>query len=120
MNFLAAAAAFSGFLAVALGAFGAHGLKERLAEGQRAEHWKTAFTYQMAHTLLLLIVSQWADRFPQASLIGWLLLAGIVLFSGSLYLLAFSGIRRLGAITPLGGLAWLAAWLLLCWNMINN
>ncbi len=120
MSFLAAVAAFSGFLAVALGAFGAHGLKERLSEGQRAEHWKTAVSYQMAHTLLLLIVSQWADRLPQATLIAWLLLAGIILFSGSLYLLAFSGIRRLGAITPLGGLAWLAAWLLLGWNLINN
>jgi uncharacterized membrane protein YgdD (TMEM256/DUF423 family) len=102
-------------LAVAAGAFGAHALRDRLAPDMLAV-WETAARYQMYHALALLVVAAMAARQPSA---GWgapalLLAAGIVLFSGSLYALALSGARVLGAVTPLGGLCWLAAWGLLC------
>ena len=105
-------AALSGFLAVALGAFGAHGLKNRLPADLLAV-WHTAVQYQFWHTLALfgvgiLMAQGFNTRALTAS--GWLFAAGIVLFSGSLYVLSLSGIRWLGAITPIGGVLWLAAW----------
>jgi len=104
----------SAFLAVAAGAFGAHGLRARLAPDLLAV-FETAARYQMYHALALLAVAWAASRWPGAlpQWAGWLFVAGTVLFSGSLYLLALSGVRWLGAITPLGGAAFLAGWICL-------
>jgi len=107
-------AAILGFLSVALGAFGAHGLKARLAslpDGvDRLEWWKTAALYHLTHALALALCAGWfgetrAGRFACVSFI-----LGIVLFSGSLYTMTLTGVRWLGAITPLGGLALLTGW----------
>ncbi|MFW2373592.1 MAG: DUF423 domain-containing protein [Gammaproteobacteria bacterium] len=97
------------FLAVALGAFGAHGLKAMLSP-QALQTWQTAFEYHIYHALGLILIALLLDILPKARIAGWLMLAGIILFSGSLYLLALSGIKMLGMITPLGGLCFLAAW----------
>jgi uncharacterized membrane protein YgdD (TMEM256/DUF423 family) len=106
--------AVSGFVAVAAGAFGAHALRARLSPELLAV-FETGARYQMYHALALLAVawmlSRWPGPWPARA--GWLFLAGTVLFSGSLYLLALTGIRWLGAITPLGGLAFLAGWICL-------
>ncbi len=99
-------------LAVALGAFGAHGLKDRLDE-EMLDVYKTGVQYHMYHALGLLAVALVADKLRSASAVKWagrLLLAGIVLFSGSLYVLALTDLKWLGAITPLGGVAFLAGW----------
>lgn len=107
--------AVNAFLAVAFGAFGAHGLEGRV-EPKYLETWKTAVTYQMFHATGLFIIGILAGKLPASSLIswsGWLMLAGIILFSGSLYVLTLTKISVLGAITPLGGVAFLAAWVLL-------
>jgi uncharacterized membrane protein YgdD (TMEM256/DUF423 family) len=103
-----------GFLAVAAGAFGAHALRERLGPEMLAV-WETAARYQMYHALALLAVAMAAARWPGGgwSAAGWLFTAGVVVFSGSLYVLAFTGIRWLGAITPLGGLCLLGGWIAL-------
>jgi uncharacterized membrane protein YgdD (TMEM256/DUF423 family) len=100
--------------AVALGAFGAHALKGRLSAEMLAV-WHTGVEYHVYHALGLLAVGLVAAQLPESALLkwsGWLMLAGIVLFSGSLYALALSGERWLGAITPVGGIAFLAAWAL--------
>jgi uncharacterized membrane protein YgdD (TMEM256/DUF423 family) len=101
-------------LAVGAGAFGAHALRARLSPELLAV-WETAARYQMYHALALIGVALAAARWPAGAwgLPALLLGVGIVLFSGSLYALAISGVRVLGAITPLGGLCWLAAWVLL-------
>jgi uncharacterized membrane protein YgdD (TMEM256/DUF423 family) len=103
-----------GFLAVAAGAFGAHALRARLGPEMLAV-WETAARYQMYHALALLAVAMAAGRWPEAgwTAAGWLFAAGILVFSGSLYLLAFTGTRWLGAITPIGGLCFLAGWVAL-------
>jgi uncharacterized membrane protein YgdD (TMEM256/DUF423 family) len=96
------------FLAVGLGAFAAHALKDTLAAHAMTDAWNKAVLYHFVHALALLVLasvpapSRWA---------AWLFLAGIVLFSGSLYLLALTNLRWLGAITPLGGLCFLGGWL---------
>jgi uncharacterized membrane protein YgdD (TMEM256/DUF423 family) len=105
----------SGGLAVALGAFGAHVLKERLAVDMLA-NFETGTRYQMYHALALLAVAWAASRWPGSALpsaAGWLFLAGTLLFSGSLYVMALTGLRWMGAITPLGGVALVAGWLCL-------
>jgi uncharacterized membrane protein YgdD (TMEM256/DUF423 family) len=107
--------ALSGAMAVALGAFGAHGLKGRLAADLLAT-FETGVRYQMYHALALLAVAwavtHWAgSHLPVAA--GWLFVAGTVLFSFSLYLLALTGLRWLGAITPLGGVAFVVGWICL-------
>ena len=104
------------FLAVALGAFAAHGLKARLDASMLAT-FETGVRYHMYHALALLAVGWAAMRWPGAAVnaSGWLFLAGIVLFSGSLYALSLTGVRWLGAITPFGGLAFLAGWACLAW-----
>jgi len=111
---LALAGAVSGFLAVAAGAFGAHALRARLAPDMLAV-FETAARYQMTHALALLFVGWVARRRPKSALrlAGWLFVVGTVLFCGSLYGLALSGARGLGAVTPLGGLAFLAGWIAL-------
>lgn len=105
----------SAFLAVAMGAFGAHALKAVLAPEMLAVY-KTAVTYQMWHALGLGLVALLRQQNPDARLLiyaGWLMFAGIILFSGSLYLLSLSGVKWLGMITPVGGVCFLSAWLLL-------
>lgn len=107
-------ATFAAGTAVALGAFAAHGLKTRL-DTHMLEVWQTGVHYQMFHALALLLVALWAWQQPGRLLnvAGGLFILGTVLFSGSLYTLALTGIRWLGAITPLGGLCFLVGWLLL-------
>jgi uncharacterized membrane protein YgdD (TMEM256/DUF423 family) len=103
-----------GVTAVAAGAFGAHALRERLAP-DLLDVFETGARYQMYHALALLAVawagSQWANGYVTAA--GWLFTVGILVFSGSLYVLSISGIRWLGAITPIGGVAFLAGWVCL-------
>jgi uncharacterized membrane protein YgdD (TMEM256/DUF423 family) len=103
--------AVSGFISVAAGAFGAHALKSRLAPDLLAV-FETGARYQMFHALALVAAGWATSRYPgtAAALAGWLFLAGTVLFSGSLYALAFTGVRGLGAVTPLGGVAFLGGW----------
>jgi uncharacterized membrane protein YgdD (TMEM256/DUF423 family) len=110
-----ATAAFLLALAVMLGAFGAHGLKDRL-DAYSMEVYQKAVFYHFIHALGLLVVSL-APRTANLAWVNILLFAGIVIFSGSLYLLAVTGARILGAITPLGGLSFIAAWLLLAWSL---
>lgn len=108
-------AAVSGFLAVALGAFGAHGLKGKLSPDMLAVY-ETAVQYHFWHTLALLGVAILLQQGLESGLLrwsGWLFSLGILIFSGSLYVLAISGIKWLGAITPIGGLMFLIAWALL-------
>jgi uncharacterized membrane protein YgdD (TMEM256/DUF423 family) len=119
MNWLAAGAALLA-AAVMLGAFGAHGLRGRL-DAYAIGIYERAVFYHFVHALGLLIVPLLARigvlSPATASWICLLLLAGIVLFSGSLYVLAITGVRALGAVTPVGGLAFIAAWLLLAWGV---
>jgi len=105
------------FAAVGLGAFGAHALKARLAPDMQAI-WQTAVHYHAWHALGLLALGLFTMQRPDApgaSLAAWLFVAGIALFSGSLYALALSGVRGLGAVTPFGGVAFLAGWLAFAW-----
>jgi uncharacterized membrane protein YgdD (TMEM256/DUF423 family) len=106
--------ALSAGLAVAAGAFGAHGLRPRVTPELLAV-FETGARYQMYHALGLLAVAGAAARWPGsgASLAGWLFVAGTILFSGSLYLLALGAPRWLGAVTPVGGLCFLAGWAVL-------
>jgi uncharacterized membrane protein YgdD (TMEM256/DUF423 family) len=106
--------AVSGFVSVAAGAFGAHALKARLSADLLAI-FETGARYQMYHSLALIGIGLVAQLRPSPLLsgAGWAMLAGIVLFSGSLYALALTGVRGLGAITPLGGVSFLAGWALL-------
>jgi uncharacterized membrane protein YgdD (TMEM256/DUF423 family) len=99
---------------VALGAFGAHGLKARLQPDLLAIY-ETGVRYHLVHGLALFVAAWLAggDQSRPARLAGILFVLGILLFSGSLYLLALTGIRAFGAITPIGGVAWLAAWLII-------
>ena len=103
-------AAFAGFLAVALGAFGAHGLKGLLEKNATLAIWQTAALYHLVHAVVLLVLAQKA---PVARVPFALFGAGIAVFSGSLYTLALTNLKWLGAITPLGGACLLAGWLAL-------
>ena len=100
-------AAVAGFLAVALGAFGAHGLKSILAQNETVAIWDKAVFYHFIHAVMLFVI---AGRRPWAAGAWWSFLAGIVIFSGSLYLLAVTNLKLLGAITPFGGLSFLIGW----------
>ncbi len=116
------AGALAGFLGVALGAFGAHGLKSRVAEDLLAV-WNTGVQYHMYHALALLLVGWLLQQSPADTALRWaggLFLAGILLFSGSLYTLVLSGVRPLGAITPIGGFAFLGGWLALAWGVFRQ
>ena len=110
-----------GFLAVALGAFGAHGLKGRLTPEDLAI-FETGVRYQMYHALALLLLAASFARNPGTaySLAGWGFLIGILVFSGSLYLMLFTGQRWLGAVTPMGGVAFLVGWLALAWSFFRS
>jgi uncharacterized membrane protein YgdD (TMEM256/DUF423 family) len=109
-------------LAVMLGAFGAHGLKDRLSEYSMTVYEKAVF-YHFIHAIGILLVALLARTsavsVAGANRIGWLLSIGILLFSGSLYALALSGVRALGAVTPLGGVAFIAAWCVLAYEALR-
>lgn len=104
------------FLGVTAGAFGAHSLRDQLPQSLLSV-FETGVRYQMYHALALLVVAQaagsWGGRLPVVA--GWLFVLGVLMFSGSLYLLSTSGIMWLGVITPLGGVAFLTGWALLAW-----
>ena len=108
--------AISAGLAVALGAFAAHGLRSRVSAEALAT-FETGARYHVYHALALLAVAWALGRWPSpwASAAGWLFVAGTIVFSGSLYVLAVTGVRALGAITPFGGLAFILGWLALAW-----
>lgn len=117
MKFFIIAGAINGFLSVALGAFGAHLLEGRVADKYLAT-WETAVQYQMFHALALVAIgilmsSKLWGPVSQLNTAGYLILAGIVIFSGSLYVLSLTGISILGAITPIGGVAFLIGWIML-------
>jgi uncharacterized membrane protein YgdD (TMEM256/DUF423 family) len=116
-----AIAAAAGFAGVALGAFGAHGLKrflERAPDGaQRERWWQTAAQYHLVHALAIGLASTLGPD-ARVAATGWLFLVGIALFSGSLYAMTLTGRRKLGAITPLGGLAFLAGWAALAYGAL--
>jgi uncharacterized membrane protein YgdD (TMEM256/DUF423 family) len=104
-------------LAVAFGAFGAHALRARLSPDMSAV-WQTAVQYHAWHALGLAIVGLFLQQRPAAAgmaLAGWLFVAGVVLFSGSLYAMALTGMRSLGAVTPIGGAAFIAGWIVFAW-----
>jgi uncharacterized membrane protein YgdD (TMEM256/DUF423 family) len=106
---------FSAFLGVALGAFGAHGLKTKVTPDM-LNVWETAVLYHLVHAIGLLLIGILCYLMPGIPLLrnaGWAILVGTVLFSGSLYVLVLTGVKPLGMITPLGGVAFLAGWLLL-------
>lgn len=100
-------AAAAGFLAVALGAFGAHGLKTLLEQNGTAAVWDKAVLYHFIHAVMLFLLAR-MEKFPRVA--WWSFLAGIVFFSGSLYGLAVTNIHWLGAVTPLGGVSFLVGW----------
>lgn len=110
----AIAGSIFGLLAVAFGAFGAHALRARL-EPRDLEIFEVAVRYQMYHALALLLLALILSRSTSGAAVwsGWAFVIGVVIFSGSLYLLVLTGVRGLGAITPIGGLALLAGWALL-------
>lgn len=102
--------AVNAFLAVALGAFAAHGLKSRF-DAYELQIWQTAVDYHMAHALGLILIGLIAKNLSiDLHKPGWIMLTGIALFSGSLYLFSLSGIKALAMITPLGGICFLMAW----------
>lgn len=111
----------SAFIAVGAGAFGAHALRARLAP-ELLDVFETGVRYQFYHALGLLAVAWVFTRWPSDSTgwAGWLFVGGTLLFSGSLYLLSLTGLRWLGAITPLGGLALLLGWLSLAWAVLSS
>lgn len=109
--------AVSAALAVGLGAFAAHGLKARVSP-EALQVFETGARYHMYHALGLVAVAWAVARWPGSwgSAAGWLFVVGTVLFSGSLYLLAVTGVRAFGAVTPVGGLAFILGWLALAWT----
>ncbi len=108
----------SALIAVVLGAFGAHGLKGRLTT-EMLNAFEVGVRYQIYHALALLAVAWAFSRWPRAEVTaaGWLFVAGTIIFSGSLYLLSLTGVRWIGAITPIGGVAFLLGWLSLIWGV---
>lgn len=106
-----------GALGVGLGAFAAHGLKARVTPDLLAV-FETGARYHLTHALALVAVAWAASRWQHAAIhaAGWLFFAGILIFSGSLYALVLTGVRGLGAITPIGGLCMIAGWVCLAWG----
>jgi uncharacterized membrane protein YgdD (TMEM256/DUF423 family) len=117
-RFFFIAGAVSAFLGVVLGAFAAHTLKSRLIP-DLFNIFEVGVRYHFYHALALFAVAWASTRWPGTAITaaGWLFLAGTIIFSGSLYLLSLTGARWLGAITPIGGLAFLLGWLLLAWGV---
>jgi len=111
---LIALGALNAAIAVGAGAFAAHGLRERL-DARALEVFETGARYQMYHAIAMVLAGVIAAGIARAQTAGWIFQAGIVLFSGSLYALALTGSKGLGAVTPIGGLGFLAGWLWLAW-----
>ena len=110
-------AGINGFLAVSLGAFAAHALRDRLSP-ELLNTFQTGVQYHMYHALALFGIGLMMINFPASNILrvsAYLMLAGLVFFSGSLYLLSITGIRWLGAITPIGGVFFLVAWAIIVW-----
>jgi uncharacterized membrane protein YgdD (TMEM256/DUF423 family) len=112
----------SGALSVAIGAFGAHGLRAFLEANNRFDTFETAVRYQFYHTFALLIVALLMNQLQNKTLewAGWCYVLGMLIFSGSLYLLCATGIKWLGAVTPIGGLFFIAGWLLLALGVLKH
>lgn len=119
MRALGLVGALFGFLAVALGAFGAHALEGRLS-AQDLSTYEVAVRYQMVHAVAILVVAGLVGRQRAATLAGYAFVVGILLFSGSLLVLVGTGQRWLGAVTPLGGVAFLMGWLALGWGFLKD
>ncbi len=114
--------AFFAAFAVGMGAFGAHGLKAQLSADMMTVY-KTAADYHMYHALGLLLAGLLVKLFPSSSMLVWggvMMIVGILLFSGSLYILSISGLRWLGAITPFGGMAFILAWIFLTVGLLRH
>lgn len=123
MNILLVIGAILAFVGVVLGAFGAHALKDKFPEPRYEQIWNTAVQYQMYHALglILLGILSMDALLGSSNLLSWagyLMFTGIVFFSGSLYVLSVTGVKKLGAITPIGGLLFLAAWVLVIIEVI--
>lgn len=120
MKFLFIIGAINGFLAVALGAFGAHGLEGKISENA-LKTWEKAVNYQMFHTVSILLTGILLLKAQSSTLLwaGWMFVIGILLFSGSLYLYSTTGVRTLAMITPFGGVAFLIGWILLGYGLIK-
>ncbi len=118
---VAALASILAAVAVAAGAFGAHGLRGTLGEADLAI-FETAVRYHLVHAVALLAVAWTMDRWPGGlgSISAALIIGGILIFSGSLYLLVLTGPRWLGAITPVGGVLLIAGWVVLAWHLLNR
>ncbi|ANE48475.1 membrane protein [Paenibacillus swuensis] len=115
--------AVSAFLAVAIGAFGAHGLEPVLEEHGTKATFETGVQYHIAHALALLFLASLSDKFTGSKRWTWagtMFLTGMILFSGSLYILSVTGIKVLGAITPLGGVAFLTGWTLVAMTAVQR
>lgn len=114
MKILLIIGAINGFIAVAFGAFGAHGLEGKITES-KLETWNTAVQYQMFHTIAILAVGMLMQKISASSLqwAGWMFFIGIIIFSGSLYLYSVTSIKTFAMITPIGGVAFLIGWVLL-------
>lgn len=112
--------AVSGFFAVALGAFGAHGLEGKLSEKALAI-WDKAVRYQMFHTMALVVAGLLMAKMQSSGMVwaGWMFFIGILLFSGSLYVYSVTGIKTFALITPLGGVAFLIGWILLGYAVVK-
>ncbi|MBB6453893.1 uncharacterized membrane protein YgdD (TMEM256/DUF423 family) [Salirhabdus euzebyi] len=120
MKIILLIAAINGFLSVALGAFGAHGLEGKLSE-KMLKTWEKAVQYQMFHTMALFIAAVLSLKLTNVSFNGasWFFVAGIILFSGSLYIYSTTGIKTFAMITPIGGLAFLIGWILLGYGIVK-
>ncbi len=117
-NRLIALGAINALLAVALGAFGAHGLQGVLSE-KALQTWHTGVDYHAYHALGLLLIGLLSQSTPSILRAGYWMLAGILLFSGSLYLLSLTGIKLLGIVTPIGGTCFLISWGLVVWHTLH-
>src|SRR5690625_2439683 len=121
MKLLLVVGAINGFLAVALGAFGAHGLEGKISENA-LKTWEKAVNYQMFHTVSILITCLTLMKLQSSALLwaGWMFVIGIILFSGSLYFYSTTGIRSLAMITPFGGITFLIGWVLFGYTIIKG